>query len=136
VACLKINAVVGFKQNYLFAVIGDFVEDKTDPPRVVNVVVGRPFKLHCPSHALSQNVKYNWFYMEGDVRQTLPPDENYFIGKNGTLYFSVMHQKDIDFINDNGGILCQQLAEPKGAASQSKQSIKLTLTSTGTEGIM
>jgi hypothetical protein len=100
------------------------------------VVVGRPFQLHCPKHALSQNVEYNWLYQDADILMTLPPDENYFVANDGTLYFSVMRDKDIKFINDNDGIFCRQLAQPKGTASHTKLSSRLILRKTMTEGIV
>ena len=112
---------------YLFAVLGKF-EPYSNPKQAIDAYVDHTFALHCPTHALSQNVRYNWYYKVADLRLSLPPSKNYFVTNNGTLYFSMLGDADIKFINDNGGILCEQLAEPDGSASQSRQSHRIVLT--------
>jgi hypothetical protein len=92
--------------------------------------------LHCPAHFLSQNVLYFWKYQDGLSRALLPSSENYFVSNNGTLYFSILYQKNVDFINNNDGIFCEQEAEPKGAASLAKRSHRIKLNPLGSEGMI
>ncbi len=112
---------------YLFAVVGKF-QPYSNPTEPRDAYVDDTFSLHCPTHALSQKVKYNWLYEGADRRHSLPPSKNYFVTNNGTLHFSMLGENDIKFINDNGGILCEQLAEPVGSVTQSRQSHRITLT--------
>ena len=112
----------------LFAVVGKF-QPYPSPPEPKVAYVDDTFSLHCPTHALSQKVRYYWFYESADRRLPLPPSKNYFVTNNGTLYFSMLGDADIKFINDNGGILCEQLAWPGGSVSQSIElSHRITLT--------
>lgn len=123
------------KYNYVFSVVGDFLDG--DQERTLNGEVGKPFAIHCPRHSKSHNVQYNWLYMQANVHQPLPSSNNYFVVTNGTLYFSVLRDQDIKFINDNGGILCQMQAFVKGSKSRSEYShlikLKKTLGSGGNE---
>ena len=83
--------------------------------------------MHCPKHAPSQKVSYNWYYKQALDQKPLPDSNNSFVSDNGTLYFSILRDEDVKFINDNDGIFCEQRAEVKGSGIVAKQSYRITI---------
>ena len=109
-----------------FLVVGDFLTDK-DQDQTVVATVGKTFALNCPKHAHSQRVTYNWYYKQASEQKPLPDSDNYFVANNGTLYFSILRDQDVDFINGNDGIFCEQRAEVKGSGIVAKQSYRIKM---------
>ena len=93
--------------------------------------VGKTFALNCPKHAQSQRVTYNWYYKQASEQKPLPDSDNYFVANDGTLYFSILRDQDVNFINDNDGIFCEQRAEVKGSGNVTKQSYRIKIRKSG-----
>ena len=126
-----LKSIETFKCVYLFSVVGEFLDKIKE--ETIDVIVGRSRAINCPLHASSQNVKYHWFYKQADIPQPLPSANNHFVTENGTLYFPTLLESDVKFIEENGGIFCQQQATVEGQDMRARQShrIKLKMTSKG-----
>ena len=88
----------------------------------MDVEVDKPYALHCPAHRTSKKVSYGWYYRKAGKLKDFPENNNSFVSNNGTLYFSILRNEEINYVNDNEGILCQQVGYVKGSATVAKNS--------------
>ena len=97
--------------SHVFAVVpSNFVHDAHSWDRQLvryDVNVGKPFELPCPSHVPKHpgNIKWSGNTTNGVIKD-FPSSERVWVTSNGSLYFTYVTEKDIDFINDLDGIRC------------------------------
>ena len=94
--------------SFIVSVAGDFIysNDKVAP-----VTLGKPVEIQCPKHEPSFGVAYRWggYNSAGDPSTFLPFLENQHIAVtlDGTLVVMFVTKKDVDKVNNMGGILCE-----------------------------
>ena len=74
---------------------------------VEKVDLGQSFQFRCPQHTVGFGESYNW---ENKHRAHFSRDKRRGISPDGTLFITYVTQKDIDDINESGGINCRMSA--------------------------
>ena len=95
-----------------FTVLGEFLQPnrRVDPPRVMDVTVGRPLRLSCPQSTYTHPREYLW----GDVPppsqgrpQVFSVSRRHYILSNGDLFYAYVEESDLAEINNRfNGISC------------------------------
>ena len=92
----------------IVSVAGDFIyaNDKVAP-----VTLGKPVEIPCPKHEPSFGATYRWggYSSVGDPSSFLPlvKNEHIAVMLDGTLVVMFVTRKDVDKVNNMGGILCE-----------------------------
>ena len=111
--------------SFIVSVVGDFIyaNDKVAP-----VTLGKPVEIPCPKHEPSFGVTYRWggYSSAGDPSSFVPllEKERIAVTLDGTLVVMFVTRKDVDKVNNMGGILCEMTLGSKKKHSH-KVSFKL-----------
>ena len=114
VACCVLCVVKSHGKKYslllfLFLAPRSFIHEKNfwDGPLInYDVNVGTSFELPCPDRVPGASETIKWSVIVKNKAVDFSLSERVWVTSNGNLYFAYVVEKDIDFINDNGGIRC------------------------------
>ena len=114
VACCMVCVVKSHSKKYslllfLFLAPRSFIHEKNfwnGPLINYDVNVGTSFELPCPDRVPGTSETIKWSVIAKNKAVDFSLSERVWVTSNGNLYFAHVVEKDIDFINDNGGIRC------------------------------